>query len=113
MLFMQSYSALQMCMLLIILPFCHQMNKDKPKSSRNAPTDTRDNKVGQLFPNASLEDYARLNGVKKDHDDSEIWDSKCDDSDDEDDNSENEDCAEDEDYDDNKDNVPDQNECKK
>ncbi|KAL1291630.1 hypothetical protein HN51_060169 [Arachis hypogaea] len=77
------------------------MNKDKPKSSRNNPTDTRDNKVGHLFPNATLEDYARLHGVKKDHGDGETCDSKFDDDsedevcDDKDVNSENEDCGDD------------------
>lgn len=76
--------------------FCYQMNKDKSKSSNSAPTDTKGNKVGQLFPNASLEDYAKLNRVNVGHDDGEI----CDDSEgevceDEDDNSDNEDCDED------------------
>ncbi|KAG5112093.1 hypothetical protein JHK82_035362 [Glycine max] len=72
------------------------MNKDKSKSSNSAPTDTKGNKVGQLFPNASLEDYAKLNRVNVGRDDGEI----CDDSEgevceDEDDNSDNEDCDED------------------
>ncbi|XP_061355148.1 uncharacterized protein LOC133299679 [Gastrolobium bilobum] len=89
------------------------MNKDKSKSSRDTPTDTKDNKVGQLFPNASLEDYAKLNRVNDDHDDGEICDSKDDDSEDEvcddkDDNSENEDCDEEDDDDDNEDEAPDQ-----
>ncbi|KAK7271842.1 hypothetical protein RJT34_28072 [Clitoria ternatea] len=76
------------------------MDKGKSKTSQNTPTDTKENKVGQLFPNASLEDYAKLNGPKMDHDDGdEIRDSKYDDCVDEvcddDDNSENEDRDED------------------
>lgn len=35
----------------------HQMNKDKSKSSAKTPTD-KDDKVGELFPTASLEEYA-------------------------------------------------------
>ncbi|KAK7316274.1 hypothetical protein VNO77_35194 [Canavalia gladiata] len=105
------------------------MNKGKSKSSRDTPTDTKDNKVGQLFPNASLEDYAKLNRVKVEHDDGEISDGKhddsegkvCEDEDDnrcdnedcdgEDDNSDNEDCDEDDDS--NDDNVPDHTNSKK
>lgn len=93
--------------------FCYQMNKDKPKSSKDTPTDTKDMKVGQLFPNASLDDYARQkNRVNEDLDDGEIHDSKHDDCDgevcdDEDDNSsENKDS--DEDNEDNEADVPDQ-----
>lgn len=84
------------------------MNKGKPKSSTNTPTDTKDNKVGQLFPNSSLEDYAKLNNrVNVDHDGGEVSDDSEDEvCDDEDDNSTNEDC--DGDDDDNGDNVPDQ-----
>ncbi|KAK7266589.1 hypothetical protein RIF29_19238 [Crotalaria pallida] len=93
------------------------MNKGKPKSSKDTPTDTKDNKVGQLFPNASLEDYAKLNNrIKAVHDDGKSDDSE----DEEDDNSENEDCDGDDDEDcdgddddDNKDNVPDQMNAKK
>ncbi|MED6172748.1 hypothetical protein PIB30_052919 [Stylosanthes scabra] len=89
------------------------MNKDKPKSSRNTPTDTRDNKVGHLFPNATLEDYARLHGVKKDHGDDEACDSKFDDDsedevcDDKDVNSENVDCGDHDDDDDDDEEVDD------
>lgn len=91
------------------------MNKGKSKSSNGTPTDTKD-KVGQLFPNASLEDYAKSNGVNVKQNDSEICDGKYDDSegevcedddksdnedcDYEDDHSENEDCDEDNDNDD-------------
>ncbi|XP_004507301.1 uncharacterized protein [Cicer arietinum] len=91
------------------------MNKSKSKTSKDTPTDTNDNKVGQLFPNSSLEDYAKKNGVVGKHDDSEIRDGKHDNDeeseeevyDDEDDNdSANEDC--DEDDNDNDENVPDQ-----
>lgn len=76
--------------------FCQQMNKGKPQSSGKTPTDNKDNKVGQLFPNASLEDYAKLNRHGEDRDVGEICDSKSVDSDDEvcddeDDVSENED----------------------
>lgn len=79
-------------------------NKNKAKSSTDTPTDTKDNKVGELFPNSSLEDYAKKNGVVGKHDDSKICDSKHDDDDeseeevydDEDDNdSANEECDED------------------
>lgn len=95
--------------------FSYQMNKSKSKTSKDTPTDTNDNKVGQLFPNSSLEDYAKKNGVVGKHDDSEIRDGKHDNDeeseeevyDDEDDNdSANEDC--DEDDNDNDENVPDQ-----
>jgi hypothetical protein len=36
----------------------HQMNKGKSKSSEKTPTD-KDDKVGELFPAASLEEYAK------------------------------------------------------
>ena len=52
------------------------MNKDKTKSSNSVPTDTKGNKVGQLFPNASLEDYAILNRVNVEHDDGAICNDK-------------------------------------
>ncbi|RDX75311.1 hypothetical protein CR513_44817 [Mucuna pruriens] len=92
------------------------MNKGKSKSSNSAPTDIKDNKVGQLFPNASLEDYAKLNRVKVENDDGEICDGKYEDSEDEvsedednngdnedcDDPSENEDCDEEDDNNDEK-----------
>ncbi|CAK8533372.1 unnamed protein product [Lathyrus sativus] len=79
-------------------------NKGKSKSSKQTLADTNDNKVGQLFPNASLEDYAKKNGVAGKHDDDKICDSKHDNddeseeevNDDEDDNdSANEECDED------------------
>ncbi|KAF7803095.1 variant-silencing SET domain-containing protein-like [Senna tora] len=84
------------------------MNKGKSKSSGKTPTDNKDNKVGQIFPNASLEDYAKLNRHGENHNDGEISDSKCDDTDDEvcddeDDDSGDEDC----DDDDNDDKVTD------
>ncbi|CAL0321713.1 unnamed protein product [Lupinus luteus] len=64
------------------------MNKGKSNSSKDIPTDTKDNKVGDLFPNASLEDYAKLNNKGKAvHDDGK----SDEDHDEEDDNSENED----------------------
>lgn len=103
------------------------MNKDKPKSSRNTPTDTKDNKVGQLFPNASLEDYARQNNrVTGNRDNGEICDSKYDNDDTEDEvddvevdddheddnNSGNEDCDHD-DEDDNDENIRDQKNARK
>ncbi|XP_020222662.1 putative histone-lysine N-methyltransferase 1 isoform X2 [Cajanus cajan] len=98
------------------------MNKGKSKSSDSAPTDTNGSKVGQLFPNASLEDYAKLNRVNVEHDDGEIFNGKNEDSegkacedednngdtedyDEEDDNSENEDCGED--VNNNDENIPD------
>jgi len=73
------------------------MNKEKSKNSSSTPSDTKGNKVGQLFPNASLEDYAKLNGVKVGHDDGEICkdDSEGEVCEDEDDNSANEDCDDD------------------
>ncbi|XP_028764820.1 pheromone-processing carboxypeptidase KEX1 [Neltuma alba] len=70
------------------------MNRGKSKCSAKTPTDTKDNKVGDLFPNASLEDYAKQNRPNGDHDGGEIYDDKYVDSDDEDDDSENEDCDE-------------------
>ncbi|KAL2335404.1 hypothetical protein Fmac_016617 [Flemingia macrophylla] len=78
------------------------MNKGKSKSSDSAPTDTKGNKVGQLFPNASLEDYAKLNRVNAEHDNGEICSGISEDSEgevfeDEDNNTDNEDC-DDEDY---------------
>ncbi|TKY50152.1 C9orf85-like protein [Spatholobus suberectus] len=85
------------------------MNKGNSKSSNSNPTDTKDNKVGQLFPNASLEDYARLNRVNVvnvEHDDGEICDDKYEDSEgevceDENGNSDNEDCNDEDDDSDN------------
>ncbi|XP_014522863.1 uncharacterized protein C9orf85 homolog [Vigna radiata var. radiata] len=73
------------------------MNKGKSKNSNSTPSDTTGNKVGQLFPNASLEDYAKLNSVKVGHDDGEICedDSEGEVCEDEDDNSDNEDCDDD------------------
>jgi len=70
------------------------MNKGKSKNSNSTPSDTTGNKVGQLFPNASLEDYAKLNSIKVGHDDGEICedDSEGEVCEDEDDNSDNEDC---------------------
>ncbi|KAK4271904.1 hypothetical protein QN277_020528 [Acacia crassicarpa] len=61
------------------------MNKATSKSSGKTPTDDKVSKVGQLFPNASLEDYARQNRQDGGHDVGETCD-------DEDDNSENKDC---------------------
>ncbi|KAI9082975.1 hypothetical protein K1719_035118 [Acacia pycnantha] len=62
-----------------------QMNKGTSKISGKTPTDDKVSKVGQLFPNASLEHYARQNR----HDGGHAGGETCDD---EDDNSENEDC---------------------
>lgn len=77
------------------------MNNDKSKSSKNtATTDTKDNKVGELFPNSSLEDYAKKNNVTGKHIDGEIRDSKHD----------NDDESEDEDYDDDEDDNDGENE---
>lgn len=62
--------------------FYYQMNnKGKSKSSKESLADTNDNKVGQLFPNSSLEDYAKKNGVVGKHDDGKICDSKHDNDD--------------------------------
>ncbi|KAK2420100.1 hypothetical protein QL285_030887 [Trifolium repens] len=93
-------------------------NKAKSKSSKDTPTDTKDNKVGQLFPNSSLEDYAKKNGVvgkrndgcdnKHDNDDEneeEVYDNE------DNNDSSNEDC--DEDDEDNNVNVADQTDAKK
>lgn len=96
-------------------------NKNKAKSSTDAPTDTKDNKVGELFPNSSLEDYAKKNGVVGKHDDSKICDIKHDDDDDDDDESEEEvyddeddnDSANEECDEDNNENVPDEVNAKK
>ncbi|XP_054803362.1 uncharacterized protein LOC129306681 [Prosopis cineraria] len=68
------------------------MDKGKSKGSGKTPNDNKDNKVGQLFPNASLEDYAKQNRHNGGHDGGEICDNKYDDCDDEDGNSGNEDC---------------------
>lgn len=71
------------------------MDKGKSKNSGKTPTDNKGSKVGQLFPNASLEDYAKKNN--EGYDDGEICDIKEADTDDEDQNSENEDCDDDDD----------------
>ncbi|KAK7381225.1 hypothetical protein VNO78_33756 [Psophocarpus tetragonolobus] len=102
------------------------MNKGKSKNSDSTPAETKGNKVGQLFPNASLEDYAKLNGVKVEHDDDEICNGKNDDSEgevceDDNDNSDNEDYddednnsqKEDGDEDDNNENISDHTSAKK
>ncbi|KAI9119639.1 hypothetical protein K1719_009515 [Acacia pycnantha] len=61
------------------------MNKGTSKISGKTPIDDKVSKVGQLFPNASLEHYARQNR----HDGGHVGGETCDN---EDDNSENEDC---------------------
>jgi hypothetical protein len=98
--------------------FNYQMNnKAKSKSSKDTPTDTKDNKVGQLFPNSSLEDYAKKNGVvgkrndgcdSKHANDGESEEEVYDDKDDND--SPDEDC--DEDDEDNDEKVADQTDAK-
>ena len=69
------------------------MNKDKTKSSGKTSSE-KVSKVGQLFPNASLEDYAK--------DDGEICESKYDSEDDvsydQGGNNENEDCDDHDDH---------------
>ncbi|KAI4352402.1 hypothetical protein L6164_006659 [Bauhinia variegata] len=54
------------------------MNKGKSKSSEKTMTDKE--KVGQLFPNASLEDYAKLNRGSEDRDKDKTSDGVFDDS---------------------------------
>ena len=77
------------------------MNKDKTKSSGKTSSE-KVSKVGQLFPNASLEDYAKVNRIKEAHDDGEICESKYDSEDDvsydQGGNNENEDCDDHDDH---------------